>query len=108
MKTARRHIRPKPTEIDGIKFGSRSEARRYQELRLLEKAGAVMDLRVHPKLPLVVNGQKIGRGAITLDFSYLENGVLIYEDFKGIDTRESKLRRQVCEAVNGIKIRVTS
>jgi len=27
------------TEVDGIKFASKKEARRYQELRLLEKAG---------------------------------------------------------------------
>ena len=36
----------KKCQVDGIKFDSLKEARRYQELRLLERAGKIADLRV--------------------------------------------------------------
>lgn len=34
------------TEVDGIKFDSKHEALRYQELRLLEQAGEITNLRL--------------------------------------------------------------
>ncbi|MDJ0950937.1 MAG: DUF1064 domain-containing protein [Alphaproteobacteria bacterium] len=95
---------------DGITFDSPGELRRYGELKMLARAGRVRDLVVHPRLPLVINGRKIGRGWLTLDFSYQEwrDGAwrTVYEDYKEVDTRESKLRRQIAEAIHGITIRV--
>lgn len=38
--------RAKKCQVDGIKFDSLKEARRYQELRLLERAGKIADLRL--------------------------------------------------------------
>ena len=40
------------TTIDGIKFASGAEAQRYCELKLLEKAGEIYDLEVHPRIQL--------------------------------------------------------
>ena len=98
-------------EFDGHKFDSVLELHRYGELRLLERAGAISELEVHPKLSLEVNGKKIGRGFIVLDFRYLDRGGgtprLVYEDVKGVDTRESRLRRELAEAIHGIEIKVT-
>ena len=34
------------TEVDGIKFDSKHEASRYKELRLLEQAGEITNLRL--------------------------------------------------------------
>ena len=34
-----------PVEIDGVRFDSQKEARRYSELRLLERAGEIKDLQ---------------------------------------------------------------
>jgi hypothetical protein len=34
------------TEVDGIMFDSKREASRYQELRLLEQAGEITNLRL--------------------------------------------------------------
>lgn len=36
------------TVVDGHTFPSKAEARRYQELRLLEKAGQITKLRLRP------------------------------------------------------------
>ena len=45
--------RAKPCVIDGIRFASQAEGRRYQEWRLLEKAGEIRNIECHPRFPLV-------------------------------------------------------
>lgn len=98
-------------EVDGYKFPSRSEANRYRQLKILLSAGEIKDLVVHPRLPLIVNGKKIGRGSISLDFHYKERQggewPEIWEDHKPVQTRESKVRIQVAEAIHGINIRLS-
>lgn len=110
MKTFRRHIRPRPSTVDGYRFPSQAEARRYGELKMMQHAGEIRNLEVHPTLAMEINGQKIGRGWIELDFRYehLEDGewITVWEDAKSVDTRESKLRRQVAGAIHGIEIRL--
>jgi len=108
--------RAKRTEVDGIIFDSLGEARRYRELTLLAIAGEIRNLAPHPKLNLVINGRKIGRGYITLDFEYQEKRVIygrdfwvtVYEDYKPVVTRESKVRIQIAEAIHDIDIRITT
>ena len=67
-------------EIDGYKFDSIKESKRYLLLRYRLALGEITDLRIHPRIPLIVNGQKIGH--YVGDFQYLENGKLILEDVK--------------------------
>src|SRR5262245_60447535 len=62
-------------EVDGIKFASRKEARRYGELRVLERAGEISALRCQPRYPIVINGTAVkypsGRALEYVgDFSY--------------------------------------
>ena len=45
-----------PTVVDGYRFDSKAEARRYSELRLLVLAKEITELQVHPRIPLVVSG----------------------------------------------------
>ncbi len=54
---ARRKFGNKPTDVDGMRFDSAKEARRFGELRLLERAGEITELRTQPRFPLEVNGQ---------------------------------------------------
>ena len=97
-------------EVDGIKFDSKKEAKRYGELKLLEKAGEISDLQCHPKFDLVINGQKIlitsdryknGRQAkYSPDFRYTcqKGGGFIAEDVKGgraTKTEAYKLRAAI-------------
>jgi len=104
----------KKTVVDGLKFDSKLEARRYEELKLMERAGAITDLKVHPKFklscgdkPILVKskGYPNGRRATyTADFSYLRGDELVVEDTKGMDTSESRLRRAIVEAQYGIDV----
>lgn len=44
---------------DGIRFDSKRELNRYMELKLLEKAGEIRHLEVHPKFPITIGGVPI-------------------------------------------------
>lgn len=74
-----------PTVVNGLKFSSRAEARRYGELRLLQHAGVIADLTVQPRFPIVIDGVKVC--TYIADFSYRENGNLKVEDVKSKPTR---------------------
>ena len=43
----------KKTMVNGIEFDSRKEARRYQELLLLQRAGEIQNLRMQEKFVLI-------------------------------------------------------
>ena len=58
------------TEIDGIKFHSKKEAKRYSELKMLESASAINQLELQPQFPLYVNGEKICK--YIADFRYFD------------------------------------
>lgn len=90
-------------EEDGYRFDSRAEYRRYRELKLMEKAGAIDDLTLHPSWELIVNGEKIGR--YTADFLYCDpDKGLVVEDTKGVRTRDYILRKKLMKAILGIEI----
>lgn len=90
-------------EIDGFKFASRAEARRYQELRLVEAAGEIRNLKCQVRFPLVVNDVKIG--TYVCDFQYRDrSGAVIVEDVKGCRTQVYKIKRALMKALYHIDI----
>lgn len=93
------------TVVDGRVFDSKREARRYEELKLLERAGLIRDLEIQPKFPLEVNGRRVAtyRG----DFQYWEGGEFIVEDCKGVRTPIYRLKAKLMFALYGIEIRET-
>lgn len=73
--------------MDGISFPSKSEARRYVELRDLEQLGSISDLELQPKFSLKsVTGNHICN--YIADFRYVdkETGKTVVEDVKGVRT----------------------
>lgn len=93
----------KKVKADGITFDSKAEYARYLQLKLLEKAGGIFDIIVHPHVPLIVNNKKIG--AYTGDFEYTDADTerTYLEDVKGVKTPVYRLKKKILEA-NGIKI----
>ena len=90
------------TKIDGIKFDSIGESRRYAELKLLERAGAITALELQPRFELQPTFKKNGKThrsiTYTADFKYIDNkGNTIIEDFKGFETRDFKMRKKMFE-----------
>jgi len=81
---------------DGYTFDSRAEASRYKELKMLQMAGEISDLVVHPSFILfdkeTVNEEKLPAIKYTADFEYRYNNEIIVEDVKGMITRDAALR----------------
>lgn len=84
-------------EIDGIKYPSKAEANRHQQLKLMERARAIKALAYQPKYPLKVNGVTIGH--YTPDFAFYDGGRQVCEDVKGIITEAASLRMRLFMAI---------
>lgn len=85
--------------IDGITFMSKMEAKRYIDLKMMQKGKIIEGLICQPKFKAIINGTKICD--IILDFQYFdkEKNTLVYEDVKGFDTPISKLKRKLLKAL---------
>lgn len=100
------------TQVDGITFASKREAARYVELKALEKAGHISDLRLQPSYELVpaifLDGKKQRPVRYLADFRYVDHlGETIVEDVKGHKTREYQLKRRLMKFLLGIEVKET-
>lgn len=96
--------------LDGHTFDSKKEAKRYYELRLLEKAGEITDLQTQVKFVLIpsqrIDGKVVEREcAYKADFVYKENGKTVVEDTKGFKTKDYVIKRKMMLFVYGIRIK---
>jgi hypothetical protein len=92
----------KKTVIDGIKFDSMAEGRRYKQLVLLQKAGVIEGLELQPRYDLIINGKKCG--FYKADFRYNEAGNQVVEDVKGMKTPVYNLKKKLIKAIYNIDI----
>lgn len=93
--------------VDGYSFDSKAEAKRYAELLLLEAAGRIEDLTIHPVYLLQAafrdaSGRKHRAITYEADFSYTEvldpqsvQGRAVAEDVKGHRTEVFKLKEKL-------------
>lgn len=85
---------------DGYTFDSRAEYARYQELKLLEYAGEITALTVHPRYTLdngftAADGTRFRPLTYAPDFTYTCNGVTVAEDVKGVRTEVYKIKKRL-------------
>jgi hypothetical protein len=98
------------TEVDGVKFASKAEAKRYGELKMLEKAGKIGHLSLQPRYMLLVwdceKKQDVQVGHYVADFSYwdMREGKTVVEDVKGVKTPIYRLKKKMVEHRYGITI----
>ena len=97
--------------VDGMRFDSQKEARRWLELRLLERAGEISDLQRQVRFELIP-AQRDGAGRLMeracyyiADFSYNEAGNKVVEDAKGVRTPEYIIKRKLMLYRHGIAVR---
>lgn len=72
----------------GHMHASTKEARRCNDLHMLQRAGEIVGLEVEPVFTFAIDGKPVlhanGRKAVYKpDFTYIENGLKICEDVKG-------------------------
>ena len=100
----------KKTTVDGITFDSAREAKRWQELKLLERAGAIRDLRRQVRYELIpafdVDGKHYRPATYIADFVYTDakTGKEIVEDVKGVRTPIYRLKAKLFAAKYGVSI----
>lgn len=124
MKYQSKNYNVKTRTSDGLVFDSLKEARRWEELLLLQKANKISDLQRQVVFELLPNqyetyeryskrGLRLEDGVKLVerkvdyiaDFTYRdENGKLVVEDVKGMKLPEYKIKRKLLYSVHGIKI----
>jgi len=106
-----------PAYVDGIRFDSKKEARRFSELRALERVHAIDQLERQPEFPLHV--MEVWRsqvpirittiGKFTADFRYRDrtSGEIVVEDTKSDATKTEayRLRKRLAEVIHGVHVR---
>lgn len=93
----------KKTEIDGITFASKKEAKRYEELKWLQKAKKIEDLQLQKVFELQKgfedkkSKEKIRPITYVCDFFYYdkEKGWYVVEDVKGVKTEVYRLKKKM-------------
>jgi len=102
MTQRRGKYNARKTTIDGYTFDSAAEARRYGALKLLEKSGDILHLKVHPKFELQAafvdnTGSKVRAIFYEGDFEYVEEPYarMVVEDVKGVETAVFKLKSKI-------------
>lgn len=102
--------------IAGITFDSRKEANRYMELSLLQQAGEISNLEVHPRYEILTGfefqGEKIRKAEYEADFTYIDHGRRVIEDVKSEVTKtplfslKMKLLKSRMKDVTELEIKV--
>ncbi len=101
--------------VDGMKFDSQAEAARYRELVTLQQAGVISDLRRQVRFCVVDGytdtwGRKWRRVDYVVDFVYVESGLQVAEDVKGMRTADyvikSKLFQQRYPHIKFLEVKV--
>lgn len=111
----------KKITVNGETFDSKKEYKRFCELSLLVRAGAITELRRQVEYELIpaqrepdtvgvrggVKKGKVIEQAVkyVADFVYKENGKLVVEDTKGFKTKDYIIKRKLMLWVHGIRIR---
>lgn len=120
--------RNKKVVVNGEVFDSKREAMRYSELKLMERCGAISNLKrqvVYELLPVQrekstrvyqkgrkkgqpIEGKVIEKGVTYIaDFTYTDTATsqTVVEDAKGVRTKDYILKRKLMLYIHGIKIR---
>lgn len=90
------------TIVDGITFHSRKEAKRYSELKLLERAKKIQNLTLQPRFTILEafivpqTKEKIRPTVYVADFMYYDMETMqpIVEDVKGHKTKYYQIKRK--------------
>ena len=101
-------------------YDSKKEARRYQELELMQRASQIQNLQTQVKFVLIPaqreeptrgprGGMKPGKllereCAYIADFVYIKDGKQVVEDSKGMRTKDYIIKRKLMLWVHGIQI----
>jgi len=98
------------TEVDGITFDSKHEALRWVELKYMQRAGMISDLKRQVRFQLVPPIRKDGKVVqravdYVADFTYQQNGNLVVEDAKGMKTDVYKIKKKLMLWLKNVEVK---
>lgn len=124
MKRKKNKYLNRKVTINGETFASQKEYKRFCELSLLQRAGAITDLQKQVKFVLIPaqyetyerygkNGKRLKDGKkcvergvdYVADFVYKENGKTVVEDTKGMRTKDYIIKRKLFRIKYGFGIK---
>ena len=95
----RQKYNAQPTVVDGVRFASKKEARRYSELKLLMQSGEVRWFAIQPQFVLE------GGVKYVADFLILwRDGSVTVEDTEGVRTPAYRDKKKQVKARYGIDV----
>lgn len=100
----------KKTYLNGESFDSKKEARRYAELKLMQRAGAITDLQRQVRYLLIPtqyddNGRCVEKCCTYVaDFVYKRGNELVVEDTKGLRTEVYRIKKKLMLERYGIRV----
>ena len=98
----------KRTKYGNVKvhgFDSKAEYARWQELKLLEKAGQISDLKRQVPFDLAIGPMLICRYRADFVYFDVKRGEWIVEDVKGVKTATYQIKKKLMLALYGIRIK---
>jgi len=106
----------KKTEVNGITFDSKAEARRYAQLIVMQQAGRITGLVLQVPFELApaikFPGEKRKKPALKYiaDFVYsdMADGQIVVEDVKGVVTSLFRAKQHLMATTHGIFVRVVA
>lgn len=106
-----------PVEVDGIRFDSKKESHRYNELKAMQHGKLISRLILQPHYHLFIKPfpsesvpkpEMVNCGEYRGDFQYVDGeGTLVVEDVKSRATKTEtyRLKKRIVEALYSITIR---
>lgn len=97
----------KKIEQDGMVFDSKKELKRWQELKLLQRAGEIMELKRQVPFRLLPSqrtptGATVREVVYIADFTYRDKrGAFVIEDVKGFRTKDYILKKKLMLFIHG-------
>ena len=95
----RQKFNAQPTEVDGIRFASKREARYYGMLKIRQNLGEIERLELQPKYEVTVNGKRICTYIADFRFNDLTLNKRRVIDVKGCKTQVYRLKKKLVEAL---------
>ena len=92
-------------EVDGEKFDSAKEYRRWCELKILERAGVITELKRQVSFELIPKQKGERACTYVADFTYYQDGEYIVEDAKGLKTDVYRIKKKLMLWVHNIRIK---
>lgn len=113
-------------KVDGMTFDSKKEAKRYQELSLLQNAGEISGLQTQVRYVLIPAQREVSEEVYTkgankgkykpgkllerectyvADFVYYKDGEVVVEDTKGFRTKDYIIKRKLMLYVHHIRLK---